>query len=73
MSLEEGVWPCGKEVCICEGRCVIVVGGPVLDREGMSLQCPCRRGQVLLGVCLSLCERDVIVEGVSLERVCILL
>lgn len=31
----------------------------------MSLQCPCRREQVLLGVCLSLCERDVIVEGVS--------
>lgn len=27
VSLEEEVWPCGKEVCICEGRCVIVVGG----------------------------------------------
>lgn len=55
MSLEEGVWPCGKEVCICEKykeachsgkRCVLVGVGVFLRKE----MCPSKSRCVIVGV-----------------------
>lgn len=55
VSLEEGVCPCGKEVCTCESGCVIVVVGVLSLREK---ECHC---SVLAGGNKSFWEYSVLV------------
>lgn len=62
-----------KEACTCEGRCVIAV--VVLSWTKEACYCSVLEGgDVFLGGdCVSLCERYVIVEGVSSGREHVLL